>query len=201
MTGDAAVIVESVMRDGLVRYATAVQTYWPAVGDVDAAESCMVVNLAAAFSDARFLVFGEVQVEGCPDEHIDLLALDPERKIAVAIEAKRMWRGKQREDLAADIERLTSLRLPARYDRPQGVTCYVGVVVSGWLDDSFIPWWSRHPHPPAPGSCRPHPHWDLIASFLGSSLVVDGVDATRHDGSKHSALFAIRSGPAGGFWR
>jgi hypothetical protein len=70
MTSDVAAVVTSIVRDGLGRYAAAVRAYWPAVGDVDAAESSMVVR-----RDGVFKVFDRNGMPQVPSERAMLRAL------------------------------------------------------------------------------------------------------------------------------
>ena len=72
------------------RHGEAVRFYWPSSGDNNLPEGSLVVAAAAEFAAHGYHVWGEVQHAEERREKIDLLAISPEKSIAVALEAKRL---------------------------------------------------------------------------------------------------------------
>ena len=89
----------------------ALQLYWPSLGGNEMAERNLSLHLGSEFMNANYTTFAEVTFPDYPNQHIDLLAIDFESQVVVAVECKRIYDSEKAQAIRNDINRIMSFRL------------------------------------------------------------------------------------------
>lgn len=124
--------LELVVRAASASYANAIHYYWPAFGNNEVAERTLAMHVGSTLAARGFLVYGEVPKDANQkgSEHIDLLAIHPDSRIAIWAEAKRLYSGQKAAEVAKDVGRIESARIQ---DHFKPVQQFGLVVASTWV--------------------------------------------------------------------
>jgi hypothetical protein len=118
--------------------------WWPAQGNADVSEATYVLHCACALNGHGWLTYAEVQVAGVPSAHFDLVAVHPEHRCVLVVEAKQLYSVEKACSLGQDWERLKTNGVPSQYrPLPSDLCRYGCLVASCWVDQnaSYVDWW------------------------------------------------------------
>ena len=186
---EASKLLDGTLRAAANNLRKALDAYWPSEGRNEVQEATPLLSVAHAFRRRGFFTYGEVQVRNHRQQHVDLLAFSPSHKIAICIEAKRLFSARTVSSIADDWDRLEDVRLPREHTAlPRGTICFRAVVGTAWRAD-IADWWAN------PGRMSPrwrHPDWARMAAALRASHRGVQLLGRDPDWGVHSFLYAFR---------
>jgi hypothetical protein len=141
--------------------------YWPSNGKNEIPERNVTLHLGLALQQAGYRLYAEAHAKDATDLRVDLLAFNPEHKVTVVAECKRLYSPQKCAEMAEDLERLRSFIPREAY---LGSKSFGVLAATTWQDD-IVKWWSTADAAPP----TEHPAWKKLH---------DGMKAARaHRGS------------------
>ncbi|MCK4341220.1 MAG: hypothetical protein KAY37_05790 [Phycisphaerae bacterium] len=192
----------AILRDACNSFTSALDCFWPmkANGNHDVTEQNLITHLAIAFARDEFHPYAEVpsiRVDK-PDERVDLLAIDLDSHIAVAVEVKRGTNrlSESAKELLADWNKLKGVRFAMDYNPkfPKELTCCRMIAATNWFP-KVQRWWRNPGTEPAPTDGT---GWSDLRNELSKSdrcwvLPIDIKPDWQKDGYKMHVLAAART--------
>lgn len=124
---------------------------------------------------------------------VDLVALNPETKFALLVEGKRLFNTGKASSMAADLDRMNSLRLVDEYGYlSSGFTSAALLLATTWSGE-IAAWWTDMERGSRPARCRQDYGWAGLGLGLRACDRVGGVRIWGPDSEyRQTLLYALK---------
>lgn len=116
--------------------------FWPSIGGNEITERNISLYLGEKLINAGYLIFAEVPFPETPANHIDLLAINFDKKVVIAIECKRIHDSNKAKETYNDIKRIESFNiLKSGLKKDLNSYEYYGIIVASTWKENISTWW------------------------------------------------------------
>ncbi len=161
--------IKAALTDASTTLKEAVTFWWPAQGNEDTGEATYTMHFGRALHLCGCLLYAQVQIQGRPKEHIDLVAVNRKDEWILEVEAKQLYSTEKARELGGDWERLMRSRLPSEYGcLPEEFCRYGCLLASCWQDwnQAYIDWWGGDLVQDKPSGARKSDDWAVLHRVL-----------------------------------
>ncbi len=118
----------------------ALNKYWPTNGNNEIAERNVTLALARAFAADDFYLYAEAHRKKDTKLRLDLLALNFQSSVQVAIEAKRLYNSDGAEGMLEDVNRILNFELAKAGGVANPLSHKYGVVIALTRNKNYVDW-------------------------------------------------------------
>ena len=131
--------IERIVRHAGYMLAESLWDYWPTVGNNDISERNISLYLSISFHEKGFKCFAEGHWKNSTDKRIDFFAIDPNSRMAICAECKRLYSAEKCNEMVEDYYRIKSF-MPL--DLGGKSFPKYGILAATTMRQEIVDWWA-----------------------------------------------------------